>query len=65
MKLTGLILFVGSLTVFVIWLYKVWEVIRSIDTRAKMYLGAKLTINILPGIILFIVMAISAGMAWG
>lgn len=65
MQLTGIIIFIGSLLGFLLWLYRLWKQLGSTDTYVKRTLGGKITINIFPGVVLFIVMAISAGMAWG
>ncbi len=65
MQLTGTILFFGALIGFLFWLYKVFVELSSVKTYLKIKLGEKLAFNIMPGIVLFIVMAISAGMAWG
>ncbi len=65
MELTGIIIFFGALAGFILWVLKILLLLGSADTFIKIYMGGKLTLNILPGIILFMVMAISAGMAWG
>jgi hypothetical protein len=39
--------------------------LESTEAFIARHMGEEVKLNILPGIILFIVMAISAGMAWG
>ena len=66
MQLTGVIIFFGALFWFLLWLYGLFMQLTSINTYVKESQGrGNVTISILPGIILFIVIAISAGMAWG
>jgi hypothetical protein len=66
MQLTGLILFMGSIFAMLIWLYSLYVEFGSTDMLfRKEILGHKIEVNVLPGIIIFICIAISAGMAWG
>ena len=66
MQLTGLILFIGSVLSMFIWLYSLYVEFGSIDMLfRKEILGQKIEVNVLPGIIIFICIAISSGMAWG
>jgi hypothetical protein len=66
MQLAGVIIFFGALFWFLLWLYKLFIQLASINSYVKQSQGrGSVTINILPGIILFIIIAISAGIAWG
>jgi len=66
MQLTGTILFFGSVFAMLIWFYSLYMHFGSIDTLfRKEIFGQKIEVNILPGIVIFICIAISAGMAWG
>jgi len=66
MKLTGLILFIGSVLAMLIWFYSLYVQFGSIDILfRKEILGHKIEVNVLPGIVIFICIAISAGMVWG
>ena len=61
MQLTGLILFVGFLTLFLIWGYRLISVRTALHIIPKEERLFEYSI----GIALFIAVAISAGMAWG
>jgi len=65
-QLTGLILFIGSIISMFIWLYSLYVQFGSIEMLFKKeFLGQKIEVNVLPGIVIFICIAISAGMVWG
>ena len=57
MQLTGIIIFVAALFGLLLWLYRLLLELASLDFYVQ-----RVTVNILPGVILFIAMAISAGM---
>lgn len=66
MELAGTILFFGSLLGMIIWLLNaILKLGRKESFIRRELHGEKIVLNILPGTILFIVMAISAGIAWG
>ena len=61
MQLAGLILFIGFFTLFLIWGYRLLSIRKILYLVPKEELISQYSI----GIALFIVVAISAGMAWG
>jgi hypothetical protein len=48
-----------------LWLFRLIMHLLSEDSHVNRALGGRIIINIFPVIVLFLVMAISAGMAWG
>jgi len=66
MRLTGIILFCGSVFAMLIWLYSLYMRFGSLKIWfQREILGQNIEINVLVGIAIFIWIAISAGMAWG
>ena len=66
MELTGIILFFGSLLGTIFWFIAAIIQLGSKENFIRRELhGEQPVLNIFPVIILFIIMAISAGMAWG
>lgn len=65
MHLIGIILFFGSLVALILWVVLVISQMLSKDTFIHINMGGNIHINIFPPLVLFVVMAISAGMAWG
>ncbi len=66
MELTGLILFVGSCLGMAYWLFDTYRNYgMDMAKRLRKATGAPTQPNLLPGILLFIAIAISAGMTWG
>jgi len=65
-ELTGLILFIGSSLGMVYWVYDTY---RNYGTetakRLRRVANAPTQPNLVPGILLFIAIAVSAGMVWG
>jgi len=61
MHLTGLILFVGFFGLFIYWAYRLFSIRKVLHLVSK----KELREEYLKGILLFVVIAISAGMAWG
>jgi hypothetical protein len=63
MQLTGVILFIGALVLFLIWGRNLYYLLRyQYLLRSK---TNKLLFEYIKGIAIFIVIAIAAGMAWG
>jgi hypothetical protein len=61
-----LIMFYWSLLAILIWLYSLYIRFGSFEVLfMRKFLGQKIEVNVLPGIVIFICIAISAGMAWG
>ncbi|PHR54203.1 MAG: hypothetical protein COA44_13820 [Arcobacter sp.] len=66
MQLAGLILFVFSILGLMIWILKFLLIMGSTDTFINKKLhGISPVINIAPLLISLLLIAISAGMAWG
>lgn len=66
MKITGLILFFGSIIAMLVWLYSLFKQLTDHETLFRtQILKHRIEINVLPGIIIFIMIAVSAGMVWG
>jgi len=61
MQLTGTILFIGFILLFILWASKRYDLYRY-KTLAK---ENEILYEDIKGIIIFILIAISAGMAWG
>lgn len=61
MQLTGLILFVGALLLFLLWGYKLFKARKYLHNIPE----EELLFEYSKGIALFIAIAISAGMVWG
>lgn len=64
MELTGTIIFFGAIVALFIWIVIIIRDLKSM-TMVQRLLNEKIVINIMPGIIIFLILAISAGMAWG
>jgi len=66
MELTGLILFVGSCLGMAYWIYDTYRNFGpNISRRLRRAVGAPDRPDLIPGIFLFIAIAVSAGMVWG
>ena len=65
MELTSVIIFFGALVSMILWIIKLLLTLSSPKYIFEMSMGAKITINVAMPIILFFIMAISAGIAWG
>ena len=61
MQLTGLILFVASALAFIYKIYRVWSIRKVLYLVPKKELNREYAIVV----VLFITIAISAGMVWG
>ncbi len=65
MELTAIIIFFGSLIGLILWITRTILFFSNPKTRVHMIMGDKMTINISIPLILFTLLAISAGVAWG
>ncbi|PHR52941.1 MAG: hypothetical protein COA44_15840 [Arcobacter sp.] len=66
MHLTGLILFIFSILGLIVWIVSTLSLLGSKETiiNRELY-GIPLEINIMPLLISLVLIAVSAGMAWG
>lgn len=65
MELTAIIIFFGALISLILWILKLVITLNDPKYRVQMMMGAKVTVGVRIPIILFFIIAISAGMAWG
>lgn len=67
MELTGLILFIGSIIAMAAWILMNYKYIRHIDLYIKHnnLIRDEDKIGVWPAVLIFIGIAVSAGMAWG
>ncbi|QOY51702.1 hypothetical protein HUE88_11440 [Candidatus Sulfurimonas baltica] len=63
MELTGIILFIGSLGLFLRWGYNMFSILKY--QRLLKNTKEELMFEYAKGVVLYIVIAISAGMVWG
>ena len=63
MELTGIILFIGSLGLFLRWGYSMFSILKY--QRLLKNTKEELMFEYAKGAVLYIVIAISAGMIWG
>jgi len=65
MELTASIIFFGALLGIILWIYRTFSFLTDPKTRTGIILGEKVRIGVSTPLILFIIMAITAGVAWG
>ena len=65
MQLTATIIFIGAFIGFILWIVQVVGLLLDSKTQVALIMGGKINIGIATPVILFIVMAVSAGVAWG
>ena len=65
MELTAIIIFTGSLITMALWILKVFLFLTDPATQVSIMIGGKIQINPTVPLILFVVIAICAGVIWG
>jgi len=65
MQLTATIIFIGALIGFILWIVKTVGFLLSPKTQFALRMGGEISLGIVTPVILFLVMAVSAGVAWG
>lgn len=63
MQLTGLILFCGALILLIMWSYKMFRILKH--KHLLKYAEDELMAEYMKGAVLYITVAISAGIVWG
>ena len=65
MELTAIIIFTGALIMMALWILKVFLFLIDPKTQVGIIIGGHININLTVPLVLFVVIAISAGIIWG
>ena len=65
MELTAIIIFTGALIMMALWILKTVLFLIDPKTQVGIMMGGHININLTVPLVLFVVIAISAGIIWG
>ena len=65
MELTAIIIFTGALIILALWILKIFLFLTDPKTQVDIMIGGHISINPTVPLVLFVVIAICAGIIWG